>query len=142
MKILLVLSFFLPALSYADFSLSSIHAIECVDASTSDINVFFSTGDAAAQKYHRRPDTIPYDYGNKTSPYYSAQSGQMKLNNNPDAEGGVISLIDAWDPENLSTLVLQPTANVGAYTGVLSGHVAKDDVWIVLPAHQLNCIVN
>lgn len=130
----------LPCAALASFSLSSVKLIECSDLAPSEkAKIFFATDDAAARTYHRRIDTIPYDYGNLIAS--SAQTGQMKLKNNPDAEGGVIALVDSYDPNNLSTLVLKPSAQSGVYVGTLSGHVETEHGWGLIVEHPMNCII-
>ncbi len=133
----------LPSISLASFSLSSINTIECTDAAvTTNIEVFFTTSDLHAQRYVRRQNTIPYDYGNKLSPYRDSQTGQLTLNNDPDAQGGIISLIDTWDINNLTTLILVPGKTTGTYEGTLTGQIETSAGWGELPAHELNCTVS
>ena len=65
----------------------------------------------------------------------------MVLNNNPNLEGGNISLIDAMDPETPHILFMKPTAEPNVYRATLSGHVEFEGDWEKLTDHPLICIV-
>ena len=139
---LLLLTLFIPTLAFANFTLISVGSIECRDLEkTLDVEVYFTTGSVAAHKYTRRPDTIPYDYGNLRTQDFG--SGQMTLSNNPDAEGGVISLIDAYDSNHLVTLVLTPSATMtlDSYDGVLSGQVQTRNGLEALKERKMSCTI-
>ncbi len=131
----------LPGIASA-FSLDSIRSIECADRyARPDVKVFFTTSDAPAHQYTRRPGTIPYNYANSKSPHHGEQSGQMILNNNPDAQQGVIALIDTWDSHNVITLVLKPVGRPGFYVGMLSGDLQFEQGWQRVTHYPLNCII-
>jgi hypothetical protein len=137
-----VLSFtILPCLASA-FSLDSVQSIECTGRfAAPGVSVFFTTTDASAHQYTRHPGTIPYDYGNKKSPSRDTQTGQMVLANNPDAERGIISLVDSWNPSSVSSLVLKSTGKPGYYYGELSGNLESAQGWQKVRNLPLNCFI-
>jgi hypothetical protein len=129
----------LPSLAFA-FSLLPIKSIKCSDATQTDaIKMFLTTDDSAADLYLHTATTIGFDYGNLDSAY--TQSGKFTLQNDPDAENGVISLVDLYavDTDSASSLVLQPTSRAGKFVGILDGDVETGDGWQRLNSRQMDC---
>jgi len=156
MKVFLpVLSLLLLAShSFAAFSLSSIKSIECVDLSTSkSADVYFTTEGSGAEKYARRNTSIPYEYGNKVSPYFSFGTGAMELANRPDRENQKIVLVDSYDRYNQVKLVLLPVGislngqnmiRQTKFTGYLTGviEISSRNSLLKITNRKMGCDLN
>lgn len=139
LSIFAILSFFTNANA---FSLDSVSAINCKSVKPSqNLNVYLTTESTAAHKYLRETNEIPYEYGNKKSPFKAFSSGVLVLKNNPDREDGKVLLTDSWTPEATVILSLEPTSVAGNYRGSLTGAMEFRTGWSAVSNHRLKCKV-
>jgi hypothetical protein len=124
------------------FSLDDIQSVVCKDrAPSADLDIYFTTESQAAHQYVRRSGELPYDYGNKQSPFMDFSTGVLKVTNNPDAESGTIVLGDNFDSNEPVELVLIPTQETSVYNGALTGAIETSEGWGYISNHSLICIV-